>query len=85
MTTVVRIPTDIHAEAKHVAALHGKQPGEVLAEAWREYLANHREQFAGDLEEAARLLRNGTLEDLASFASRNAGSRAEAAAARIRS
>jgi hypothetical protein len=37
--------------------------------------------FAFDLEEAARLLRDGNADDLAAFASRSARSRAEAAIA----
>lgn len=87
MTTssVVRIPDDIHREAKQVAALRGQQAGEVLALAWRRYMVDNREQFAADLEEAARLLRDGSLQDLEQFTSRNARTRAEAAAARGRS
>ena len=53
--------------------------------AWREYLERHKGQFAADLEQAARILRDGTTSELAEFASRNAPARAEAAAARIRS
>jgi hypothetical protein len=81
-SSVVRVPNDIHQQAKQVAALRGQQPGEVLAEAWRKYMTENREQFAADLEEAARLLRDGSTEDLAAFTSRNARSRAEFAAAK---
>ncbi len=82
MSSVVRLPSEVLAEAKQIAALRGQQPGEVLAAAWREYLTKYREDFAADLEEAARLLRDGTLDDLAGFASRNARARAEAAVER---
>lgn len=85
MSTVVRIPTSVHLETKRLAAVRGKQAGELLAEAWREYLANHREQFAKDLEEAAKILRQGTHEDLADFANRNVEARAQEAAERVRS
>jgi hypothetical protein len=78
MTSIVRVPTDVHTEAKRIAALQGQATGEVIAAAWREYLANHREEFASDLEEAARLMRDGTLDQLAEFASRHAEARAEA-------
>lgn len=84
MSTVMRVPTEVHAEAKRIAALRGRQPGEIVAQAWREYLDRHRDEFAADLEEAARLLREGTVDDVASFASRNAAARAEAAAERAR-
>ena len=35
-TSVVRVPKDVHQEAARVAALRGQQPGNLLAEAWRE-------------------------------------------------
>lgn len=83
-TNVIRVPKDVHSEATRVAALRGQQPGQLLADAWREYMARHRGQFASELEEAARLMRNGTAEELTAFANRSNGARAEAAAARIR-
>jgi hypothetical protein len=83
-TGVVRVPEGVHLEAKQIAQLRGQQPGEVIAEAWQQYMAENRSRFAADLEEAAELLRNGSTEDLAKFASRNARDRAEAAAARLR-
>jgi len=82
MSSVVRVPTDVHSEATRIAAFRGQQPGHLIAEAWREYLANHRQECAADLEEAARLMRNGTPDDLAAFTSRTADARAKAAAAR---
>lgn len=84
-TAVVRVPTEVHQEASKVAALRGQQAGQLLAEAWAEYFAKNREQFAADLEHAAQLLRNGTLDDLAAFTSRHVDDRAKAAAARARS
>lgn len=80
MSSVVRVPKDVHAETKRIAALRGVQPGDVIAAAWREYLERHRAELAAELEEAARILRDGTLDDLAAFTSRNVGARAEAAA-----
>src|SRR3954453_8596324 len=66
-TSVIRIPTDVHLETKRIAALCGEQQGELLAQAWREYVVNHREQFADDLERAAKLMRDASLDDLVSF------------------
>lgn len=85
MSSVVRVPSHVQIESKRIAAIRGQAPGEVLAEAWSEYFENHRDQFAADLEEAARLLRDGTVDDLAQFASRNVQERATAAARRARS
>jgi hypothetical protein len=81
---VVRVPERVLLESKRIAALRGQQPGDMLAAAWREYLETHREEFAAELEESARLLRDGTLEELAAFVSRNADERADAAAAVVR-
>jgi hypothetical protein len=67
-TSVVRVPTDVHLEAKRFAALCGDQPGELLAHAWREYVVNHREEFADDLERAAKLMRDASLDELVRFA-----------------
>jgi hypothetical protein len=84
-TGVVRVPEGVHLEAKQIAQLRGQQPGDVIAEAWRQYMLENRDQFAADLEEAARLLRNGSTEDLAKFVSRDARDRAEVAANRLSS
>lgn len=67
-TTVIRIPSDVHEQTTRIAALCGEQPGSLLAQAWREYLVNHREHFAADLEVAAGLMRSAPVEDLVSFA-----------------
>ncbi len=66
-TTVIRIPTDVHDQASRVAALCGEQPGALLARAWREYLVAHREDLAGDLEQAAVLMRSAPIEELVDF------------------
>jgi hypothetical protein len=83
MTRVLRVPEQVHDEATQIAALRHSQPGHLVAEAWREYIANHREEFAADLEETAQLLRDGTLEQLAKFTSRNASARAAEAVERL--
>ena len=66
-TTVVRIPTDVHLETKRFAALCGEPQGDLLAHAWREYVVNHRDDFAEDLEQAAKLMRDATLDELVGF------------------
>lgn len=83
-TKVIRVPGDVHEEAVQLAALRRQQPGHLLAEAWSEYVEKHRAEFAGDLERAAKHLRDGTLNDVAGFASRNAEARAHASAQRLR-
>jgi hypothetical protein len=83
MSAVVRIPEETHEEITRIAAFRGEQPGHLIAEAWREYIANHRGEFAADLEQAARLLRDGTLEELTEFVNRSVPARAKRAAARL--
>jgi len=75
----------MHDQAKRIAALRGMQTGAIIAEAWKEYMQNNQEQFATDFEQAAKLLRDGTLDQLAEFVSRDADARGEAAAKRARS
>jgi len=82
-TRVVRVPEDTHNEATQVAALRRVQPGELLAEAWREYMEKHREEFAKDLEQIAGLLRDGTLEQVSEFVNRSSKARAEKAVERL--
>lgn len=84
-TTTVRVPTDVQSEIARIAALRGSSTGELLAQAWREFLQNHRDQLADDLEEAAGILRRGTTQDLADFLSRDVAERAKRAAAKARS
>ncbi len=79
MSAVARIPEHVHIESKRLAAIRGQQPAEVLAAAWREYLENHRDEFAAELETAAAALRNGTLDDLVDFLNRDADGEALAA------
>lgn len=85
MSRVVRVPEQVHNEATEIAALRRVQPGELIAQAWAEYIKNHREEFAADLEKTAKLLRDGTMDDLAAHVSRNAGDRAEKAVERLHS
>ena len=80
MTVVVRLPEELYESAKRFAALQGRQPSDVLADAWGQYLEANREQLAADLEQAAQMLRAGETDALAEFASRSARARAEAAA-----
>jgi hypothetical protein len=84
MSRVLRVPDDVHSEATEIAALRRAQPGELVAQAWREYIENHRDEFAADLEKTAKLLRDGTMENLAQHTSRNAGARAAKAVRRLK-
>lgn len=79
-TTTVRISKETSAEVAQIAALMGQSSGDLLARAWKEFLANNKDALAKDMEEAAKIIRTGTAKDLASFISRDIAARAEAAA-----
>lgn len=78
-SSVTRLPADIHASAKAIAAMQGRTPGEVIAQAWREFVEHHADEFAADFERAAALIREGDTEGLAAHANRFAAAEAEAA------
>lgn len=80
-TTTVRIPKEISAEVARIAALRGQSSGDLLVEAWKGFLENHKDVFARQMEEVADIIRTGTTEDLAAFISQDVDVRAEAAAA----
>jgi hypothetical protein len=60
MSVVVRLPEDVYESARRVAALRGQQAGDLIGEAWAQYLNSNREQLASDLEAAAQSLREGS-------------------------
>jgi hypothetical protein len=78
-SSVTRLPADIHASAKAIAALRGSTPGEVIAQAWREFVERHADEFAADFERAAALIREGDTEGLAAHANRFAAEQVDAA------
>lgn len=82
-TAVIRVREETHDEVTRIAAFRGEQPAELIAAAWREYIQNHRDEFAADLEQVAKLLRDGTLEELTAFVNRSVPQRAKRAAARL--
>jgi hypothetical protein len=80
MSVVVRVPEELYESAKRIAALQGRQLSDVLSEAWEQYFAAHREQFADDFERAAALIRAGDTDGLTKLTNRTVRARAEAAA-----
>lgn len=81
MSVVLRVPDELYESARRIAALQGRQAGDLLREAWDLYLDKHREQLAADFEEAAKLIRSGDTAGLSDLATRTTSQRAEAAAA----
>ena len=84
MSTTMRVPDDVNASVKRIAALSGRPGGDLLAEAWSSYVEKHREEFARDFERAAALIRDGDTDGLARMASEPVAEQATAAAAAAR-
>jgi hypothetical protein len=80
MSVVVRVPEGLYESARTIAALQGRQPGDLLQDAWAQYLELHKDQLAADFEAAAEMIRAGNSAGLGELASRTAEERAAAAA-----
>jgi dihydroxyacetone kinase len=72
-------PADIHASAKAIAAMRGGTAGDVIAQAWREFVERHGDEFAAGFERAASVIRDGDTEGLAAHANRFATAETDAA------
>lgn len=83
-TVAVRISEDIHADVKAVAAMRGKTPGAMLAQAWLEFTDRHRGEISSDFEAVARMFREGDRAGLAELSRQTRRERAESAAAAAR-
>ncbi|HET6547295.1 MAG TPA: hypothetical protein VFG79_02480 [Solirubrobacter sp.] len=62
------MPVELQEQVTRVSELVRETPGELLTAAWAEYVERHRDEFAADLQRAAELVRDGTLQDLVDFA-----------------
>ena len=84
MSTTVRIPREVDASVKAIAAMQGRVAGDVLADAWREYFEHHRDEFAADFERAAEAVRSGDTDAMAAMMNRFNAERAATAAEHAR-
>lgn len=78
----LKIPEDLRESVVKLAAMQGSKPTEVLARAWREFLARNRELLDSDSKEVGRMVREGDTAGLAEYTSRHASERAKQAASR---
>jgi hypothetical protein len=84
MSVVLRVPDELYESARKIAALQGRQAGELLSDAWDLYVDTYREQLAADFDAAAQMIRSGDTAGLSEFAARTTEQRAAAAAAATR-
>ncbi len=66
-TVTTRVSERVHQGSRQVGPLLGIQPSEAIDMAWDEFVKNHREEFAANLEHLADVIRNGTTSDLGDY------------------
>jgi predicted transcriptional regulator len=81
-TVAVRVSEELLHDVRRVAAIRDDTPGALLAKAWGEFVARHRDEIARDFEDVAQMLRDGDRDGLVGFTQRSVRERAAAAAAR---
>lgn len=84
MSVVLRVPEGLYESARTIAALQGRQAGDLLQDAWAQYLELNKDQLAADFEAAAEMIRAGNTAGLSDLATRTTDQRAAAAAAAVR-
>jgi hypothetical protein len=72
------VPFGVRADVSALAALQGREPDDVLAEAVQLFMEEHREQLEKDYENVARMMRDGDTEGVAKQSTRFANKQAKA-------
>lgn len=80
-TQPVRIPEEDLRSARSISGLLGTTPGNLLHEAYQEFLANHREEINDAFDHAKEYVTSQDREGLLHLASQGIRERAERAAA----
>lgn len=80
LTTAVDVPDALSEEIAAIASMAGRQPGELLTEAWREFLDRNQDAMAAQYREMAALVRRGDRDQLIRATTRSARARARATA-----
>lgn len=78
LTTSVEIPDALSEEIAAVASRAGREPGDLLAEAWRDFLIRNDEAMAARYREMAEMVRQNDRQGLIEAATRAVPSRARA-------
>lgn len=76
------IPAEIRDSVATLAEQQGVTPEKVVAQAWREYLARHREELQQEFEHVGEMIRAGDTEALVDYTMSDIDERAERAAKR---
>lgn len=79
----VRVPEGIVSQLRVVSAVFGRSPGDVLADAFNEYLAHHREELREQFELAQKYVLSGDIDTMMDVTQSSRQRRAKKAAERI--
>lgn len=58
-TVATRIPEEVLAEAKQIAAMRGTTSGAVIAQAWMEFVERHRAAISDEFAQVSQMMRDG--------------------------
>jgi hypothetical protein len=72
------VPEPIRRDVRALAEMQGREPGALLADAWREFLGRHSEHLAAEHERLAELVKNDDEQAVAAFGRRHAKKRSQA-------
>lgn len=50
VTVPVRVPDEVYADLRRWAQIRGKTPGDVMREAWDEWVAAHRDEILAEID-----------------------------------
>jgi hypothetical protein len=78
----VYIPAEIRNSVAALAKRQGVTPEKVVAQAWREYFARHREELQQDFERVGKMIRSGDTDALVEYTAGDIDERAELAVRR---
>lgn len=78
------LPADLKLDVKALADMQGREPKEVLADAWREFLRKHADDLSKEHSEVAKMMRGGDKTGVADYTARHAAARARSRTRRDR-
>jgi hypothetical protein len=78
------IPAEIRDSVVTLAERQGVTPEEVVAQAWSEYFARHRQELQGEFDRIGEMIRSGDTEALVDYTASDIDERADRAAGRPR-
>lgn len=70
------LPPDLRSHVSALAAMQGREPAAVLADAWNEFISKHASDLSREYERVADMMRQGDKKGVADYTARHASRRA---------